>query len=82
MISRSIVAGAKIPLSSEPMKITLGFSPCPNDTYMFAALVNGWIDPQGLDFDIRMTDVETLNEWAGTENPGRIQNQFQQGLIP
>ena len=50
------------------MKITLGFSPCPNDTYMFAALVNGWIDPQGLDFDIRMADVETLNEWAATGN--------------
>src|SRR6187551_309455 len=47
------------------MNITLGFSPCPNDTYMFAALVNGWIDTQGLTFDVRMADVETLNEWAG-----------------
>lgn len=48
------------------MKITLGFSPCPNDTYMFAALVNGWIDTMGLSFDVRMADVETLNEWAGS----------------
>lgn len=48
------------------MKITLGFSPCPNDTYMFAALVNGWIDTMGLTFDVRMADVETLNQWAAT----------------
>ncbi len=48
------------------MKITLGFSPCPNDTFMFAALVNSMIDTGGLEFDVRMADVETLNEWAGT----------------
>lgn len=48
----------------ESMKLTLGFSPCPNDTYMFAALVNGWIDTGNLDFEARMADVETLNEWA------------------
>ena len=51
----------------ESMKLTLGFSPCPNDTYMFAALVNGWIDTGHLDFEIRMADVETLNEWAANE---------------
>lgn len=51
----------------ESMKLTLGFSPCPNDTYMFAALVNGWIDTGSLDFEVRMTDVETLNEWAANE---------------
>lgn len=46
------------------MNITLGFSPCPNDTYMFAALVNGWIDTGDLNFQMRMADVESLNEWA------------------
>lgn len=46
------------------MNITLGFSPCPNDTYMFAALVNGWIDTRGLEFTVLMEDVEKLNEWA------------------
>lgn len=49
----------------EPLKITLGFSPCPNDTYVFAALVNGWIDTRGLEFAVSMADVETLNTWAG-----------------
>ncbi|MDQ3017164.1 MAG: 1,4-dihydroxy-6-naphthoate synthase [Bacteroidota bacterium] len=47
------------------MDLTLGFSPCPNDTFMFAALVNQWIDTQGLNFDVHMADVEQLNEWAG-----------------
>ena len=51
----------------ESMKLTLGFSPCPNDTYMFAALVNGWIDTGNLDFEVRMADVETLNEWASND---------------
>lgn len=47
------------------MNVTLGFSPCPNDTYMFAALVNQWIDTQGLQVQVHMEDVEQLNEWAG-----------------
>lgn len=46
------------------MKLTLGFSPCPNDTFIFDALVNGKIDTQGLSFDYVMEDVETLNRWA------------------
>lgn len=48
------------------MNITLGFSPCPNDTYMFGALVNQWIDTEGLNFVVHMKDVEQLNEWAGS----------------
>lgn len=46
------------------MTISLGFSPCPNDTFIFEALVQKSIDTGGLDFDIRMEDVETLNHWA------------------
>lgn len=48
------------------MKISLGFSPCPNDTYMFAALVHQWIDTKGFEFNVHMEDVEQLNEWAGS----------------
>ena len=44
--------------------ITIGFSPCPNDTYMFAALINGWIETGDLHFQARMGDIESLNEWA------------------
>jgi 1,4-dihydroxy-6-naphthoate synthase len=46
------------------MKFTLGFSPCPNDTFIFDALVNKKIDTQGLDFEVALEDVETLNQWA------------------
>jgi 1,4-dihydroxy-6-naphthoate synthase len=45
-------------------KITLGFSPCPNDTCMFCALVNGMIDCEGLNFEPVIDDVETLNQKA------------------
>ncbi len=46
------------------MKLTLGFSPCPNDTFIFDALVNNKIDTEGLDFDVILEDVQTLNQWA------------------
>lgn len=46
------------------MKLTLGFSPCPNDTFIFDALVNKKINTGGLDFDVVLEDVQTLNEWA------------------
>src|SRR5258706_8658696 len=43
-------------------KLTFGFSPCPNDTFMFDALVHGKVDTEGLQFDIVMEDVEALNQ--------------------
>ncbi len=46
------------------MKLTLGFSPCPNDTFIFDALVNKKIDTGGLSFDVILEDVQTLNQWA------------------
>lgn len=49
------------------MKLTLGFSPCPNDTFIFDALVNGKIDTGDLSFDYVLEDVETLNQWAFEE---------------
>jgi 1,4-dihydroxy-6-naphthoate synthase len=46
------------------MKLTLGFSPCPNDTFIFDALIHGKIDTEGLTFDVCFDDVETLNQKA------------------
>jgi len=46
------------------MKLTLGFSPCPNDTFIFDALVNKKIDTEELEFDTVLEDVETLNKWS------------------
>ena len=46
------------------MKLTLGFSPCPNDTFIFDALIHHKIDTEGLDFEVYYEDVETLNQKA------------------
>ena len=46
------------------MKLSLGFSPCPNDTFIFDALVNKKIDTKEFEFDPILEDVETLNQWA------------------
>ncbi|WP_158798680.1 menaquinone biosynthesis family protein [Pedobacter sp. L105] len=46
------------------MKLTLGFSPCPNDTFIFDALIHHKIDTEGLDFEVVFDDVETLNQKA------------------
>ncbi len=51
------------------MKLTLGFSPCPNDTYIFDALVHQKVDTEGLEFDYFMEDVEKLNGEAFAEKP-------------
>lgn len=44
--------------------LTLGFSPCPNDTFMFYPLVHGLVDTGGYSFNERLEDVETLNRLA------------------
>ena len=42
-------------------QLTLGFSPCPNDTFMFYPLVHGLVDTSGIAYRERLEDVETLN---------------------
>jgi 1,4-dihydroxy-6-naphthoate synthase len=42
----------------------IGYSPCPNDTFIFDALVHGKIDTEGLTFEPVLADVEALNQWA------------------
>jgi 1,4-dihydroxy-6-naphthoate synthase len=46
------------------MQLTLGFSPCPNDTFIFDAIVHRRIDTEGLEFDYLVADVEELNRRA------------------
>jgi hypothetical protein len=46
------------------MTLSLGFSPCPNDCFMFDAIVNRRIDLEGLEFEPRLADVEALNQAA------------------
>ena len=45
-------------------ELTLGYSPCPNDTFIFYALVRGRIETGGLSFRETLEDVETLNRMA------------------
>jgi 1,4-dihydroxy-6-naphthoate synthase len=47
-----------------PNYFSLGFSPCPNDTFMFDALVNGKIDAGDIFFNPQLEDIETLNRKA------------------
>jgi len=46
------------------MNLSLGFSSCPNDCFIFDAIVNQRIDLEGLEFSVRMADVEALNKAA------------------
>ncbi len=45
-------------------QLTLGFSPCPNDTFMFYPLVHSLIDAECISYRERLEDVETLNQLA------------------
>jgi 1,4-dihydroxy-6-naphthoate synthase len=54
-------------MASDKKEISIGFSPCPNDTFIFDALVNGRIDTGGLTFKPFLEDVETLNTLAQKE---------------
>ena len=49
------------------MPLTLAFSPCPNDCFIFDALVHERIDLEGLQFEVRLGDVEALNTTAFAE---------------
>jgi 1,4-dihydroxy-6-naphthoate synthase len=62
------------------MRLTLGFSPCPNDTFIFDALVNGAVDTGDLRLEPVLEDVQTLNEWALA---GRLDvSKISYGVLP
>ena len=62
------------------MKLSLGFSPCPNDTFIFDALVNNKIDTEGFAFETVLEDVQTLNEWA---KEGKLDiSKISYGVLP
>jgi 1,4-dihydroxy-6-naphthoate synthase len=49
--------------------LSLSFSPCPNDCFMFDAIVHGRIDLEGLRFEVRHADIEALNAAAFAGDP-------------
>ncbi|HEX8517348.1 MAG TPA: 1,4-dihydroxy-6-naphthoate synthase [Bacteroidia bacterium] len=50
--------------SAPNTQLSIGFSPCPNDCFIFDAMIHGKIDTEGLQFNVLMEDVETLNQKA------------------
>lgn len=46
------------------MKLSIGISPCPNDTFIFDAIYNNKIDCHDIEFDFYLQDIETLNNSA------------------
>ena len=71
------------------MKFTLGFSPCPNDTFIFDALVNNKIETGDYEFEPVLEDIQTLNQWAAEGRlditklsfPAFFQNQHQYKML-
>lgn len=49
--------------------LTIAYSPCPNDTYIFYALVRGKVLVPGVAFHEQLADVETLNQQALESGP-------------
>ena len=66
--------------TTETRTLTLGYSPCPNDTFIFHALVSGLVTAEGLAFAERLEDVETLNRLAG--NAALDVTKVSYGAIP
>jgi 1,4-dihydroxy-6-naphthoate synthase len=54
----------RMEMAERKTALTLGYSPCPNDTFIFDALVHGRVEAGGLRFEERLEDVETLNRLA------------------
>ncbi|MBS1729793.1 MAG: 1,4-dihydroxy-6-naphthoate synthase [Bacteroidetes bacterium] len=62
------------------MKLSLHFSPCPNDTFIFDALVNHKIDTLDFEFNTLLEDVQTLNEQAIQNIPDICKISY--GVLP
>lgn len=63
------------------MRLRLHISPCPNDTFMFDALVNGRIDTEGLAFEVRYHDIEALNRGVIGEDQNTNREALNRGVL-
>ncbi len=57
-------------------KLSLAFSPCPNDTFIFDAMVHHKTDTEGLQFDYSMTDISDLNKMAFSKSIDVVKVSF------
>jgi 1,4-dihydroxy-6-naphthoate synthase len=67
--------GAKALVYSK-MKLSLAYSPCPNDTFIFDAMAHYKVDTEGLAFSVELADVEQLNKKAFTGAPDIIKISY------
>jgi 1,4-dihydroxy-6-naphthoate synthase len=58
------------------MELSLAFSPCPNDTFIFEALVHNRIDTEGLSFRVQHGDIRELNQLAEAGTPDVVKVSF------
>ena len=58
------------------MHLDFAYSPCPNDTYAFAAAVHGWVDTEGLHLSPHLADILELNRLARTGSPAVCKVSF------
>ena len=58
------------------MKIKLGFSTCPNDTFMFDALIHNRIDTEGITYEVHLADIFHLNQMAQNEELDMIKISY------
>jgi 1,4-dihydroxy-6-naphthoate synthase len=59
--------------------LTLGFSPCPNDTFIFHALVHGLIEGAPA-VDVRFADIDVLNQLAARQSLDVVKVSY--GALP
>jgi 1,4-dihydroxy-6-naphthoate synthase len=74
------MSGAEHRPSAEYRRLQLGFSPCPNDTFIFHALVHGQVTVPGIGFEVTLADVEQLNQLALRGVPDVVKVSY--GALP
>jgi 1,4-dihydroxy-6-naphthoate synthase len=53
-----------VPTGCKTQQLTFGYSPCPNDTFMFYGIASGAITLPGCAVAVQLQDIETLNQMA------------------
>jgi 1,4-dihydroxy-6-naphthoate synthase len=53
-------------------RLTIGFSSCPNDTFIVHALVSGAVEIEGVELEVVMEDIEALNRRATEPGAQRL----------
>jgi len=72
----SAAMSQKTSATSDMTRLSLAISTCPNDTFIFDALVNGQIPSRGLEFETRFADIGDLNRLASDGIPDVVKVSY------